>query len=585
MKLAGYKKQIIIIFSILGFIGGGIYSYYELAPLNYVSINVDLNKDYINYDTGSPLTVNPVYDTLNIWDISWFNQSTNDPIAYKSKYYFIDKLVVMTATGGRDTGSNEYMTINENGSISYNFSALDIMVDWLKNASITPVFVIGNTPHALTPDPDNIDYGAFGADTAEPNNYTLYSYYICNLTSHLLNYAGHDFISNWTWRIYTEPDNDDWLNGTLDTYFRIYTTTARAIRSVLPDAKLELGNMMDKDFDERHKNFIDKLANEAKDVFPNVIGWSVYGKIRKDLFMKEAFDLIQQWQNYISKLGFKNIEYVIEEGQILVDEDKRRLWLGDSTELGAAFTANAFTQCLYHNLSRYTTWDFYSCEIRTPKLNLIDMFRKMQNEEIKSISFTYPKLIKNTRHTINGLAARTSDSDNSNGTYKKSHVLLYNLVNNRNYNHSVKINLKIKHLDPQYSHLKMYFIDKNWSNFHRDWDPYAFKNNFTYCVVPGYGMGSPFDVALGMTLCEEFRNDYYLWSWNHHLTDYQLETIVNTSLSLNTTLSSPLKLPSPNPIGAYIQNITQIIEDNNRFCSIEMKFYLNSNNVLLIEFD
>ena len=62
--------------------------------------------------------------------------------------------------------------------MTYNFTKLDRMVDWLEAANMTPTFVIGNTPYNLTSTPGNINYGAFGADISEPNNYTIYYNYI-----------------------------------------------------------------------------------------------------------------------------------------------------------------------------------------------------------------------------------------------------------------------------------------------------------------------------------------------------------------------------------------------------------------------
>lgn len=496
-------------------IGGGILIYISHLPLDNVKVTIDFADFYTSSTypyTDNEQEVIPVYNTLNIWDIDWFMNPINSPLEYKTKYYWVNQLVIMTATGGRNTFSNEYMNITESKTIEYNFTKLEKMIDWLKAANINPIFVIGNTPHNLTDDLLNIDYGAFGANTAEPNNYTMYYNYIQTLVEHVIDYGGSDFINNWTWRIYTEPDNRDWLKDTLDAYFRIYNASAQAIRSILPNAKLELGNMMDKKLDNRFIEFINKLHNEVPEIFPNIIGWSLYGFIDDDLFMKEGFKDIETWKQYIFNLGYTDVEFVIEEGQILADENGKRLWSGDSTELGGAFTANAYKTCIVNNISRYTTWEFYSSEIRTPKLNVLDMFRLITGERLVKIQITYGFLTLNYKKTIDGLASISNNGE-------KCHVLLYNLINNREYRHNVTIQIEINNLPQTYHEMTHYIVNKYYSNFHVDWD--VFSQDYTFYSNPVYNDGSRYDVAIGSLLQGEEQLNYYLWSWDHR-NDYQL---------------------------------------------------------------
>lgn len=515
------NKKITSIFFIIGFsfltISGGILIYLTHLPLDNVKITVDFADFYTSSTypySESQQVVIPVYNTLNIWDIDWFFNPYFTPAEYRTKYYWVDQLVVMTATGGRDTFSNEYMNITESGTVEYNFTKLEKMIDWLKAANINPIFVIGNTPHNLTEDLENMDYGAFGANTAEPNNYTKYYDYIQALVQHVLNYGGSDFINNWTWRIYTEPDNKDWLKDTLDAYFRIYNVSALAIRSILPNAKLELGNMMDKKLDDRFKSFINKLHAEIPDLFPNVIGWSLYGFASEDLYMKEGFRDIETWKRYIFDLGYTNVEFVIEEGQILADENGKRLWSGDSTELGGVFTANAYKTCIVNNISRYTTWEFYSCEIRTPKLNVLDMFRLINGERLVKMQITYESLTQNYKKTIDGIASISNGND-------KCHLLLYNLIHDRDYRHNVTIQIEFLNLPHSFDQVTQFVVNKKYSNFHVDWD--VFSKAYTYYSNPAYNDGSRYDVAIGSLLRGEEQTNYYLWSWDHRL-DYQLHS-------------------------------------------------------------
>ncbi|MHA1339770.1 MAG: GH39 family glycosyl hydrolase [Promethearchaeota archaeon] len=539
--------SVLVIAIIFGLIIG-LYIYLITCPINTIDIEVDFDNYYLFQSSNNKYVqqqVLPVYNTLNIWDVDWFLDPVNNASNYKNKYYFIDRLIIMTATGGRSTGSNKFLTILENGTISYNFTKLGLIIDWLKTVNITPVFVIGNTPIDLTQNKDNIDYGAFDANTCEPINYTIYYNYIKALVQYLIGYGGMDFIKNWTFRIYTEPDNDDWLIGELDAYFRIYNVSARAIREVIPDARLELGNMMRKKLTSTYMDFIKKIDNEIPELFPDVIGWSVYGNINKDLFMRNDFADIRNWRQFLRDIGRGYVEFVIEEGQILIDENNKRLWGGDSTEVGAAFTANVFKTCLYENITRYTTWKFYSSELRTPKLNVIDMFMKMKGEKLVNLNLKYKFWTLISKKTIDGLASISNSKD-------CAHVLVYNLINKRDYENNITIKLNLRNLPNNFSHLKIYLIDKYHSNFHKDWD--LFSKNFTYIQNENYNDGSKYDVDLGVVLAQEYRDIYYLWSWEHRF-NYTLEQI----------FSIPLQISQTN--------------------EYKIEFALSSNSVILFEFD
>ena len=514
-------KMAFFLIMMVGVAGGGFYAYMYYSPLENASIHVDFadSAQYYNLDAAgnsNSQKVTPVYNTLNIWDLTWFSDPNNDPLVYCHKWYFVDQLVVMTATGGRSTGSNEFLSISPEGLWCYNFTKLDAMLDWFQISNLTPIFVVGNTPKVFTPDPNNVNGGAFDADVATPINFTAYYQYIQDLTQHILDYTSSDFLENWTWRIYTEPDNEDWLTGALDSYFQIYNTSCIAIRSVLPHARLELGNMMLHPLEDFHKDFLQKVHQEIPEIFPEVVGWSLYGFAEKDLFLRDEFVYFQDWKIFIHSLGYDDIEYVFEEGQILVDDYGERLWGGDSTEMGAAFMANIYTECILQNYSRFTAWDFYASEVRTPKLNVIDMFRKMLGEDVWNIDIAYDWNILEEQQSIMGFASMSASQDSA-------HLLYYNLDNNRDLENkvSVDVTLSFSNIPNNLQNMTIYAVNRTQSNFHLDWDPFA--TNFSICS------GSPYDVSLGYVLCPEDQSDFYNWSWEHR-EGYQLDVVWDGSI-------------------------------------------------------
>jgi hypothetical protein len=473
---------------------------------------------------------------MNIWDINWFIDSANNATEYKAKNYFVNQLIVMTATGGRSTNSNEYMSLDSLSQVQYNFTKLDRMIDWLKESrELIPIFVIGNTPRLITPNASDIDYGAFDADTSIPSDYHVYYNYIQALTQHVLNYGGSEFVNKWTWRIYTEPDNTDWILSKLDGYFQIYNTTCRAIRSVLPSAKLETGNMVTRDYDDIHIAFFNKLHTECHDVFPNVVGWSLYVRAGRDVTAKSEFELVNQWREYFINLGHSEVDFVFEEGMILQDEDGKRLWGGDSTELGAAFTASIFSQSISQNISRYTGWSFFSSESRTPKLNVVDMFRRFQNESLINVNINYDSFTFENRKTVGALASRTLNGSSV-------HLMVYNLISDRFYQNDFPATILIKNLPTTLSQKSIFGVNKTLSNFHTEWD--VLSKNFTYTQRDASQKdGSRYDIEIGHFLDGEEKAFYYNWSWENR-NRFQLEKVSEESFSSSTEMKFTMKLNS-----------------------------------------
>ncbi len=294
-------------------------------------------------------------------------------------------------------------------------------------------------------------------------------------------------MNTWTWKVYTEPDNPSWLNGTLDAYYRIYNVTAHAIRAVLPNATLETGNFMNQALTSTASNFFTELNSQYPEIFPDIIGFSLYGKVNKQIALASQFSELMQWQTFLNSLNRSQVIINLEEGDVLVDENGLRLWDSDSTELGAAFIANVFTNCIEQGIQHYAEWEFYATNVHTPSLDAVDMFSKMVGEEVTSLQINYDWLTIYSKKTINGLATKSADNSTC-------HVLLYNLIPSHVYSNLVNVQLTILHMPPRVTTERVYLINKTHSNFHVDWD--SFSANFTYYPYSGQG-GSRYDMAMG----------------------------------------------------------------------------------------
>jgi hypothetical protein len=184
-------------------------------PIDEVVIEVD-------YNGLQAIKITPVWNTLNIWDIDFLqgNNSEYEVNRFKTRQFYCDHVNIMTATGGRSTGTNEMYDEDSFGNPIYNFARLLRALDWVIAVDINATIVIGNTPLKMCTD-NPIDFGAYDANTGIPKDYSKYFNYIANLTEAVKNHLGSN-ISRFHWRIMTEPDNHEWLQKELENYFVIF---------------------------------------------------------------------------------------------------------------------------------------------------------------------------------------------------------------------------------------------------------------------------------------------------------------------------------------------------------------------------
>jgi hypothetical protein len=483
------------------------------TPIGTVEIIVDFGDLHDSY------TIKPVWNTINIWDVSFLNgnHAAYDPVNFRQKFYFIDHVNIMTATGGRSTKTNEFYFEDEAGKPYYNFTPILMAVDWVCISDLRATIVIGNVPLGLAAE-DKIDYGAFDANTGVPKDYAKYYDYIANLTKAVMIHAGAN-ISRFHWRIMTEPDNADWMKRpSLENYFKIYVPTVRAIRAVIPTAIIELGNMVDANPNGAFLSFMHRIQTEAPDTIPNIVGFSGYGRGQFGDEAREIGNAGRGWQRTLKEaLHLSNIAVAIEEGQILSDEDGKRLWSGDGTEFGAAWNAGVFHECILSRIEWYAQWDFYASEVRSPSLNVIDMYEKMEGETLVSTKFTYNLGTKEHQRRLNGLASINKEGD-------QGHILIYfsdpNHFSTQKYNVKISIQNAPDHWDIPPQHV--YLVDKTHSNYF--WDYYALFGDIQRQEFGGMTT-SVWDLNGAISLHgTPQQSAFYTWSWDNR-NNYHLETV------------------------------------------------------------
>lgn len=436
------------------------------------------------------LAWNPM-DSTNIWDVTHSNNATRGPSdEYRTKYPFITRNVLMTATGGRPNRCNEYRMADG----SYNFTRLDSAIDWILAARVVPSLVLGNVPHdmvnSLGKSPENYDYGAFDALTYAPKNWTEYTLYIANIASHIRMRYGN---VEWDVRLMTEPDNTDWWSAGWDTYIKLYIETMKAVRlgvdsngelaalnedKGLTKVKLEVGNFADIKFNVR-----DRLVRLLQQVAGNetVLGipirpssfsfscYSGYPRLQIGPNPRELEYILGQWREVIKDhpewgANGKELAFNVEEGMIYQDEQGRKVASGESSELGAAWQAAMVRTCLNANITHFTQWNmgYLLEEIRDARfwMNLLyDQFKGL-----KMIPIRWSPLAFTESQWIDGIVV----SNTSSGQLK---ICLFNFHASRTYSLNHTIHLQLLNLPAAGYRATGVLIDKTHNNPFQYWYP------------------------------------------------------------------------------------------------------------------
>jgi xylan 1,4-beta-xylosidase len=130
-----------------------------------------------------------------------------------------DDLGVYTEPGGRPV---------------HNFAGVDRVYESLMEAGLRPVVELSFMPAALARDPGKTVFTYEGI-ISPPRSWRRWGDLTGDLAGHLLERYGEDEVTgNWAFEVWNEPNIPVFWSGTPEEYFRLYDTSARAIKSVHP---------------------------------------------------------------------------------------------------------------------------------------------------------------------------------------------------------------------------------------------------------------------------------------------------------------------------------------------------------------
>jgi len=116
------------------------------------------------------------------------------------------------------------------GNPEYNFQYIDVLYDYIHSLGMKPFVELGFMPSALASGSKTLFW--WRGNVTPPKDYDKWADLIRNLVLHFTERYGADEIKTWYFEVWNEPNLDGFWAGTQDEYFKLYTYTVKAIKSV-----------------------------------------------------------------------------------------------------------------------------------------------------------------------------------------------------------------------------------------------------------------------------------------------------------------------------------------------------------------
>jgi len=132
---------------------------------------------------------------------------------------------------------------DKQGHPVYNWQYVDELFDFLHGIGMKPFLELGFMPGALASGQQTIFW--YKANITPPKDYAKWEAFIAAFTRHITERYGADEVRTWYFEVWNEPNLDgfwmgnpgkksfdEWAPGARAEYYKLYETTARAVKSV-----------------------------------------------------------------------------------------------------------------------------------------------------------------------------------------------------------------------------------------------------------------------------------------------------------------------------------------------------------------
>ena len=116
------------------------------------------------------------------------------------------------------------------GEIEISFFNIDNIFDFLLDTGMKPFVELGFMPEAFASGTQTCFH--YKGNVTPPADYNQWGDFIRQFGEHLIARYGREEVSQWFFEVWNEPNLNFFFSGTRDEYFKLYQTTALALKSV-----------------------------------------------------------------------------------------------------------------------------------------------------------------------------------------------------------------------------------------------------------------------------------------------------------------------------------------------------------------
>lgn len=125
----------------------------------------------------------------------------------------------------------------ESGEIAYQWNHVDKVFDFLRSVGMRPFVELGPMPGALASGPTTFFH--WRMNVTPPARWEEWGHLVESFVWHCVDRYGIDEVRRWYFEVWNEPNLDAFWTGSMEDYWKLYETAARAIKGV--DSQLRVG--------------------------------------------------------------------------------------------------------------------------------------------------------------------------------------------------------------------------------------------------------------------------------------------------------------------------------------------------------
>jgi xylan 1,4-beta-xylosidase len=317
------------------------------------------------------VTINIDADTqrgklYNFWNV--FPVTVQAPFKDKQKHADLQRthpyaryINCVRFLGGIKLEKDDYFRgVDLDGCAICDFTEGIALLSGIRECGYTPWIVLDNVPADMCNAPTKDRYG----NTQPPADFSVWRSYVRQLVQALVDEFGRDEVSQWRFRVGTEPDlKPGHWSGTKEEYLAHYDHTVAAVLSVIPNAQIGPGNIIDPSKKRKWLSWgmeiIDHCATGTNLATGEIgtpmtfFGSSYYTNVGTP---DERFDgLINMIRKKLVQYPqFADVSIEIQEFGILSEGGK---WIvGDGTEWGGSWMVHMANKIYQNRVPRVYQW-------------------------------------------------------------------------------------------------------------------------------------------------------------------------------------------------------------------------------------